>query len=304
MQYRTLGKTGLSVSVVGIGTWQYGGEWGMQFTQADVDSIFDKGRELGVNLIDTAECYGNHTSEAFVGNAIQRDRDKWIVATKFGHVFHSPFNRTDERSAKDVREQVTKSLAALKTDRIDLLQYHSVRDSEFMDESVRDELSKLVREGKVRFVGNSIGSAAISEQGHNVQAELSTKYNVTALQVIYNRLDRRPEEGAQSVFKTAVEQNLGVLARVPLASGLLSGKYKPGTVFPEGDVRAKWKDPNLDEKLKQVQQIASEELPKGVDMASWALAWCLKNPAVTTVIPGCKSAKQLEQNAAASEIKL
>jgi myo-inositol catabolism protein IolS len=304
MQYRALGKTGLKVSVVGIGTWQYGGEWAMEFTQADVDAIFDKGRELGVNLIDTAECYGDHTSEAFVGNAINRDRDNWIVATKFGHVFHSPFNRTDERSAKDVRSQVVKSLAALKTNHIDLLQYHSVRDSEFMDESVRDELSKLVAEGKVRFIGNSIGSAAIGADGHNVQAEGSAKFNVTALQVIYNRLDRRPEEGAQSVFKTAIEQNLGVLARVPLASGLLSGKYKPGATFLEGDVRAKWKDPNLDEKLKLVQEIARTEVPHGVDMASWALAWCLKHPAVSAVIPGCKTAEQLARNAAASEIKL
>jgi aryl-alcohol dehydrogenase-like predicted oxidoreductase len=305
MQYRTLGKTNLRVSVVGIGTWQYGGEWGMEFKQPTVDAIFDKGRELGVNLIDTAECYGDHTSEAFVGNAIQRDRDQWIVATKFGHVFHGPFNRTDERSARDVRAQVTKSLAALKTDFIDLLQYHSVRDSEFMDEAVRDELAKLVAEGKVRFIGNSIGSAAITAEGHNVQAALSDKFNVSALQVIYNRLDRRPEEGgAGSVFTTARNQNLGILARVPLASGLLSGKYKPGAVFPDGDVRAKWKDPNLDAKLEEVQQIARTEVPPGVDMAAWALAWCLKNPVVTSVIPGCKNAGQLEQNARASELNL
>ena len=304
MKYRTLGKTNLRVSVVGIGTWQYGGEWGVEFNQPIVDSIFDKARDLGVNLIDTAECYGDHISEAFVGNAIHRDRDKWIVATKFGHVFHGPFNRTDERSARDARAQVTKSLAALKTDYIDLLQYHSVGDKDFLNEDLKDELSKLVAEGKVRFIGNSIGNAAISAEGHNVQASLSEKFNVSALQVIYNRLDRRPDEGAQSVFKTAIEQNLGVLARVPLASGLLSGKYKPGAVFPEGDVRAKWKDPNLDAKLQRVQEIARTEVPAGVDMATWALAWCLQHPAVTAVIPGCKSARQLEQNAAAAELDL
>jgi aryl-alcohol dehydrogenase-like predicted oxidoreductase len=304
MQYRTLGKTKLNVSVVGIGTWQYGGEWGMDFTQADVDSIFDKGRELGVNLIDTAECYGDHTSEAFVGNAIKRDRDKWIVATKFGHVFHGPFNRADERSAKDVRAQVTKSLVALKTNHIDILQYHSVKDSEFADLAVKDELAKLVDEGKVRFIGNSIGSAAISADGTNIQAEQSTTFNVSVLQVIYSRLDQRPNEGARSVFNAAIEQNLGVLARVPLASGLLSGKYKPGATFPDGDVRAKWKDPNLDEKLRLVEEIAKTEVPPGVEMASWALAWCLKHPAVTAVIPGCKSAKQLEQNARASDLKI
>jgi aryl-alcohol dehydrogenase-like predicted oxidoreductase len=289
---------------VGIGTWQYGGEWGMEFTQPTVDAIFDKGRELGVNLIDTAECYGDHTSEAFVGNAIKRDRNQWIVATKFGHVFHGPFNRTDERSAKDVISQVEKSLVALRTDHIDLLQFHSVRDSEFTDEAVRDVLGKLVASGKVRFIGNSIGNAAIAADGRNAQAELSDKFNVSALQVIYNRLDRRPDEGDHSVFKTAIDQDLGVLARVPLASGLLSGKYKPGATFPDGDVRARWKDPNLDAKLKLVEEIAKTEVPDGVDMAAWALAWCLRHPAVTAVIPGCKSAKQLEQNAAAAVLDI
>jgi len=179
-----------------------------------------------------------------------------------------------------------------------------VGDSDFADPAVRDELAKLVEEGKVRFIGNSIGSAAISADGTNLQAEQSRTFNVSVLQVIYNRLDRRPEQGERSVFNAALEQNLGVLARVPLASGLLSGKYQPGATFPEGDVRAKWKDPNLEEKLKQVQEIAKTELPPGVDMASWALAWCLKHPAVTAVIPGCKSASQLEQNARAADIKL
>jgi aryl-alcohol dehydrogenase-like predicted oxidoreductase len=169
---------------------------------------------------------------------------------------------------------------------------------------VRDELAKLVAEGKVRFIGNSLGSATISAEGHNTQAHLSDKFNVSALQVIYNRLDCRPELGETSVFATALQQNLGVLARVPLASGLLSGKYKPGTVFPETDVRNKWKDPQQEAKLREVEQIARTELPAGLDMATWALAWCLKHPAVTAVIPGCKNARQMEQNAAAGDVDL
>src|SRR5438874_522687 len=125
MRYRRLGKANLDFSVIGIGTWQFGGEWGKDFTQAEVDAIFDATREVGINLIATAECYGDHTSEAFVGNAIARDREKWIVATKFGHKFISYMNRTEPRSPADVREQLEASLKALRTDYIDLYQYHS-----------------------------------------------------------------------------------------------------------------------------------------------------------------------------------
>ena len=302
MKYRRLGKTDLTVSVVGVGTWQYGGEWGTAFDQPTVDAIFDAARGRGVNLIDTAECYGDHTSEAFVGNAINRDRDRWVVATKFGHVFHGPFNRTDERSAADVPKQVEASLRALRTDHVDLLQFHSVRDAEFFDTDVRDALIKLVRDGKVRFVGNSIGNAGPTADGRNAQAARSTEFNVSALQVIYNRLDRRPEEGTPSLFDMAAEQDLGVLARVPLASGFLTGKYKPGDTFAVGDVRQRQDAASVREKLSQAAEIQRTEVPAGIDMATWALAWCLRHPAVTAVIPGCKSAEQLERNADAADL--
>ena len=302
MKYRTMGRTGLRVSVVGVGTWQYGGEWGQHFDQPTVDAVFDAARDCGLNLVDTAECYGDHTSEAFVGNAIARDRDRWVVATKFGHVFHGPFDRTDERSAADVRTQLERSLVALRTDHVDVLQYHSVRDDEAFDAAVRDELAQLVAEGKVRFVGNSIGNAGPNADGRNLQAERAAEFNVSVLQVIYNRLDRRPEAGRPSLFDVAVRDDLGVLARVPLASGFLSGKYKPGDTFPVGDVRQRQDPAAIADKLGQAQQIQRTEVPAGVDMATWALAWCLRHPAVTAVIPGCKSADQVRRNAAAAEL--
>jgi len=296
MKYRRLGKSNLNVSVIGIGTWQFGGEWGKDFTQNEVDAIFDAGRECGINLIDTAECYGDHTSEAFIGNAIARDRGKWIVATKFGHVFHGHLNRTDERTPAHANKQIEASLKALKTDYIDLLQYHSIRFEEFDNDELTNVLQKFMKAGKVRHLGNSIGG----QTRNNVnQVEASTRRGVEAIQVIYNRLDRTPEE---RVLPICHEQDLGVLARVPLASGYLSGKYKPGATFSAGDIRAGHDRKATDEKLRQVEQIAGTEVPAGVDMAQWALAWCLKNPTVTTVIPGCKDAVQVRANAKASEL--
>jgi myo-inositol catabolism protein IolS len=296
MKYRRLGKTNLRVSVIGIGTWQFGGEWGKNFTQAEVNQMFDAARETGINLIDTAECYGPHSSEAFIGNAIARDRDQWILATKFGHVFHSHMNRTDERTAADAVKQLEESLKALKTDYVDLLQYHSIRDEEFDNEELQQTLIKLKQQGKVRHIGNSLGGGAGPHQ-----TQQSEKAQVEALQVIYNRLDRRPE---QRDFPYCLEHNLGVLARVPLASGFLSGKYKPGTRFTESDVRAGQKPADLDAKLREVEKIQREEVPMGVNMAEWALGWCLQHPAVSCVIPGCKDVEQVKTNARAASLEM
>ncbi|MGD0464853.1 MAG: aldo/keto reductase [Tepidisphaeraceae bacterium] len=298
MKYRRLGKSNLRVSVIGMGTWQFGGEWGKDFQQDEVDRMFDAARDQGINLIDTAECYGDHTSEAFIGKAIERDRDHWIVATKFGHKFHGHLNRTDERSAAQVGRQIEDSLQALKTDYIDLLQYHSIRYEEFISDELTALLRKLLKSGKIRHLGNSISG----QTRKNVnQVKDSTGRGVEAIQVIYNRLDRTPEE---QVFGLCQEQDLGVLARVPLASGFLSGKYKPGSSFGTNDVRSGQDRASVDQKLREVEEIRRKEVPAGVEMAQWALAWCLLHPAVTAVIPGCKDEAQVRSNARAGMLAM
>ncbi|MDN4068937.1 aldo/keto reductase [Paenibacillus vini] len=295
MKFRRLGKTELNVSVIGIGTWQFGGEWGLQFTQDEVDAILDKGQELGINLIDTAECYGDHLSESFIGNYIsRRKREDWIIATKFGHHFHERFTRTDMYGAKDVLVQLDASLKALQTDYIDLYQFHSGPDAAFDSDELWTMLDKQKQAGKIRHLGTSIGS---NDNLH--QTEASTKVNSEVIQVVYNRLDRVPE---QRVFPSCERQDLGVLARVPLASGYLSGKYKPGAVFDTTDVRHRHDPENTRRKLEEVEQIARNEVPEGVNMAQWALAWCLRHPAVTAVIPGCKNPAQVESNASAAQL--
>jgi aryl-alcohol dehydrogenase-like predicted oxidoreductase len=293
MKYRTLGKTGLRVSVVGVGTWQFGGEWGKTYEEQEVNAILGTAKELGINLIDTAECYGDHLSESLIGKSIQGSREDWILATKFGHHFHRPFERTDVFGAKDVVKQLELSLKALKTDYIDLYQFHSGPNSSFDQEELWSTLQDQVKAGKVRHLGISIGS---NENIH--QTSHATDVKAEAIQVVYNRLERQPEK---EVFPSCVEQNLGVLARVPLASGFLSGKYKPGSQFAANDVRSRWDSAKLDAYAKEVEVIQRDEVPHGTDMAAWALAWCLKHPAVTSVIPGCKDPAQVRANAAAVE---
>jgi aryl-alcohol dehydrogenase-like predicted oxidoreductase len=294
MQYRRLGKTELTVSVIGIGTWQLGGEWGKQYTQDEVDPIFDRARQLGINLVDTAECYGDHVSERLVGAAIRRDRDKWVLATKFGHHFHGYMDRTTVYDPQDVRQQLEASLKALQTDYVDLYQFHSGNNEMFQTPDLWEILNQQVKAGKVRHLGISV-----SPNDNLFQVDRATQVGVEAIQVVYNRLDRQPEEG---LLQSCQRQDLGVMARVPLASGYLTGKYKPGTQFKEGDVRSTHDPKKTQEKLEEVQRIMQTEVPKGVDMAQWALAWCLRHDAVACVIPGCKDVRQVESNAAAAEL--
>jgi len=295
MRYRILGKTGLRVSVIGVGTWQFGGEWGRDFSQAEVDAILDAAAECGINLIDTAECYGDHLSERLVGDYLSRhDRSRWFVATKFGHHFNSFMDRTDDFSIAGVRQQLEASLKALRVDTIDLYQFHSGPDALFQNQELWTVLAEQKRAGKIRHLGVSVLG-----KGSEGQAREAARFGVEALQVVYNRLDRRPE---QIYFSHAQRDNLGILARVPLASGLLSGKYKPGTAFAANDVRATFDAERMKRDLAEVGRLQKEEVPAGVPMSQWALAWCLKNPVVTAIIPGCKNPEQVKANASAAEL--
>lgn len=294
MRYRILGGTGLKVSVIGIGTWQFGGEWGRSYSQAEVDAILDKAAELGVNLIDTAECYGEHLSERLIGDYMARhDRSRWVVATKFGHHFRGFMDRADDFSAAGVRGQLEASLRSLRVETIDLYQFHSGPDTVFENEELWAMLANQKGAGKVRHLGISIlgnGSERQARRARGVGAEV--------LQVVYNRLDRRPE---QLYFPQAQTDHLGILARVPLASGLLTGKYRPGATFQPDDVRAVFDAGKLRNNLAEVQRLSQTEAPAGTPMAQWALAWCLKNPAVSAAIPGCKDPAQVAANAAAAQ---
>jgi myo-inositol catabolism protein IolS len=297
MKYRRLGRTKLKVSVIGVGTWQFGGEWGRSYTQPEVDAILDKAAEHGVNLIDTAECYGDHLAEALIGDYLsRRDRTRWIVATKFGHRFHGFMNRTWHLSPVEVQGQLEDSLRALRLESVDLHQFHSGGDAEFQDAGLWAMLERQKQAGKVRHLGVSISS-----KGGPLQARLAHAVGAEVLQVVYNRLERRAE---LDFLPHAQQNNLGVLARVPLASGFLTGKFTRVGPFPADDFRSTLEESKIQQWLVELESIKRTELAAGVPMAQWALAWCLRNPLISAVIPGCKNPAQAELNALASEMEL
>jgi aryl-alcohol dehydrogenase-like predicted oxidoreductase len=297
MRYRKLGSTELEVSVVGLGTWQFGGEWGRDYAQAEVDAILDAAAELGVNLIDTAECYGDHRAESLIGDYLsRRDRDRWILATKFGHRFHGFMDRTWHLSPQEVRDQLEESLRALRTDRIDVYQFHSGSDEAFRQPELWAMLEEQKRADKIRHFG-----AAIASKGSLPQAQEARSYGLEVLQVVYSRLERRAES---DYFPIARRDDLGILARVPLASGFLSGKYTSADSFSANDMRSTIDAEKVARWLREIPAIREQEVPAGVPMAQWALAWCLKNPLVSSVIPGARDAEQMRLNAFAADLDL
>jgi myo-inositol catabolism protein IolS len=306
MKYRRLGRMGLRVSVIGVGTWQLSGEWGRRFTQQEVDGLLGRARDLGVNLVDTAECYGDHLAEALIGAAIQHHRDDWVVATKFGHQFHpealqqdrwSPVAvRSDHWTPKEVVGQLEGSLRALGTNHIDIYQAHSGPDEVFDHDGLWEALNQQVARGTVRHLGVSLGNDNVD------QARRASEVGASVVQVGYNRLDRTAEQG---VLPVCQDQDLGVLAREPLANGYLSGKYQPGTQITARDDWRSGSDPaEVQRKLALVEEVGRTEVPAGVAMAPWALAWCLQHPVVSCVVAGCKSVEQLEANAGAADLDL
>ncbi len=157
MKFRRLGKTNLRVSVIGLGTYQFGGSWGKEFSHKDVIEILATARDHGINFLDTAECYGtHHLAETLVGQALTSSRDAWIIATKFGHHRHEKTKNTQAWDAAAVQQQLEESLRALKTDYIDLYQFHSGSNEAFDNDELWTMLDKQIEAGKIRYLGLSV----------------------------------------------------------------------------------------------------------------------------------------------------
>ena len=295
MKYRQLGKTGQRVSAVGLGGWQFGGEWGKSFGQGEVDHMMGRAGELGVNFIDTAECYGDHLSERLIGNAICSGRDKWIVSTKFGPHFRGHLDRESAFDVASVARQLRRSLEALRTDYIDLLMFHSGDNAQLASPELWDFLHGEVAKGTVRHLGVSLSGQSPGVAQY--QAALASSLGASVIQAVYSRL--RPE-AAEDVFPICQRDGLGVVARVPLAQGLLAGRIGPDTLFESAGLRSGWASEHLQAMRDRVERIWHDELVPGTDPAQWAIAWCLRHDCVATVIVGCKSVAQVENNAAAA----
>lgn len=297
MEYRQLGKSGLHVSVIGLG----GNTFGRYADEARTAAIIHKAIDQGINLVDTADIYGNGVSEELVGKAVRGHRDEVLIATKVGMQMGQ---RPNERgsSRKHVIEGCHASLRRLNIESIDLYQIHSFDPATPLEETL-GALDDLVRAGKVRYIGCS--NYAAWQVTHALWISDREHLNkFVSVQPEYNMLQREIERG---LVPCCVEFGLGIIPYFPLAAGVLTGKYKPGEPVPEGT--RGYNNPRFEPRLKRetleaVQQLDAWARKRDHNVGELALAWLAAQPGVSTVIAGTTRPEQVEANARAADWKL
>lgn len=300
MKYRELGRTGWNVSEVSFGCWAIGGTWG---TVDDKESLaaLHKALDLGVNFFDTADVYGGGRSERLLAQLRKERKEKFYIATKAGRMLDphvsSGYNR------RNLTLFVDRSLKNLRTDAIDLLQLHCPPTEVYYRPDVFDVLDDFVKAGKLRHYGVSVEKVE--------EALKAIEYpGVQSVQIIFNIFRQRPSE---LFFPEAQRRKVGILARVPLSSGLLAGKMTKSTKFEEDDHRSfnregeafdrgeTFSGIDFDKGLQAVESLRAL-VPHGSTMAQLALQWILSFSAVTCTIPGAKRPTQVEENLGAVDL--
>ena len=300
MNYRPLGRTGWKVSDISFGAWAIGGFWG---NVSDDESLaaLNKAIDCGVNFIDTADVYGNGRSERLIAQLKKSRKDEIIVATKAGRKL--PKQTVEGYSRANLTGWIEESLRNLGVEAIDLLQLHCPPRALYDHAEVFGMLDDFVKEGKLRFYGVSVETID--------EALKALEYpNVQSVQIIFNCFRQRP---AGVFFPRAKQKQVGILARVPLASGMLTGKLKPDSKFAADDHRnfnrhgemfdmgETFSGVDYETGLKAVDEIRTL-VPAGVSLTQFALRWILMFDAVTCAIPGGKRPDQVAENCLASDL--
>jgi aryl-alcohol dehydrogenase-like predicted oxidoreductase len=300
MQFKPLGRTGWNVSTISFGAWAIGGTWG-DVDDAESMGALHKALDMGVNFFDTADVYGDGRSERLIARLRKERSDPFYVATKAGRRLNPHVAEGYNRA--NLRAFVERSLTNLNVDALDLLQLHCPPTPVYYMPEAFDALDEMQREGKLRHYGVSVEK--VEEALKAIEFP-----GVQSVQIIYNMLRQRP---ADLLFKETQRKGVGILARLPLSSGLLTGKMTADTAFAADDHRQFNRNGEQFDKgetfsgLEYSKGLAAVEalrplVPAGMSMAQWALRWITMHPAVTCAIPGGKRAEQVEDNTRAADL--
>jgi aryl-alcohol dehydrogenase-like predicted oxidoreductase len=300
MKYRPLGRTGFEVSEVSLGAWQIGGAWG-SVPDEDALRVVRAALDSGINFIDTADVYGDGRSERFIAQALRDHSGRVFVATKAGRRL-SP-HTAPGYNRENLTKFIDRSLQNLERDVLDLVQLHCPPTEVYYLPEVFGVLASLKQQGKILHYGVSVEKVE--------EALIAIEYpDVQTVQIIFNPFRQRPR---QILFPLCRERRVGILARLPLSSGLLSGKIRRDSQFAPDDHRSFNRNGEQFDKGETFSGIpleagldAVEEIrklvPEGMTMANFALRWILDEPAVSGVIPGARNEQQVRQNASASDL--
>lgn len=299
MKQRIFGKTGRKVSEIGLGTWQLGTRWGDPFNHEEAMKILESAEENGITFIDTADVYNGGKSEETIGEYLSAHPDRFYVTTKCGRRLNP--HTADMYTPEAVAGFIDGCLTRLKVNRLDMILLHCPPTPVYCRDDIFAELDRQKKAGKIADYGVSIEKA---EEG--IQA---MEYDISAMEVIFNMFRLKPLD---RLFPLAAQKNVGIIARVPLASGLLTGKFSKDTVFGPKDHRSYNRDGAAFDKGETFSGIPYDlgleavEALKGVfgtaDLAPYAIRWILMHPEVSVVIPGASRASQVASNIRAAEL--
>lgn len=299
MKERIFGKTGRKISEIGLGTWQLGTKWGDPFNKEEAWRILEAAEAAGITFIDTADVYNGGKSEETIGEYIAAHPGKFYVTTKCGRRLNP--HTAEMYTPRAIAGFVEDSLARMKLERLDLVLLHCPPTSVFARDDIFAELDRQKRLGKIADYG-----ASIEKVGEGLQA---MDYDIAALEVIFNLFRRKPLD---ALLPTAAEKNVGVIARVPLASGLLTGRYTRDTVFGPKDHRSYNREGASFDKGETFSGVpyelgleAAEALKQAFgteQLAPMAIRWVLMHPEVSVVIPGASRASQVSDNVRAAQL--
>ena len=295
MNYRKLGKTNFNISEIALGTWQVGGKWGSPFNDKTADELINTAIDNGVNFIDTADVYENGLSETAVGRVVRSRSERIYVATKCGRHINPHVN--EGYQPKVLQQYVEDSLKRMKLETIDLIQLHCPPNQVFYRPEIFEMFDRLKDQGKILNLGVSVEKVE--------EALKAIEYsNVTTIQIIFNLFRQRPSE---LFFKEAQKKDIGIIARVPLASGLLTGKFDVNTTFDAQDHRnfnrngaafdkgETFSGINYELGLKAVEALKAL-FPEATNLAPIALQWILSFNEVSCIIPGASKESHVLSN--------
>ncbi len=301
MKYKKLGKSGIKVSEIGFGAWTIAlNWWGKEIDETEAKQMLKKAYDLGINFFETADMYGKGKSERLIGEVFQDMRNEVVISTKYGYDFSNAEQIGHSELPQSFEKEFTKnalknSLERLQTDYVDVYGFHNPKLRHIRDDSIFETMAELKEQGKIKTLQAALGPAiGWTQEG----LEAMNRAEISAIQTVYNILEQTP---GNELLENAVKKDVGILVRVPDASGILTGKVDASTKIDEKDHRSVRKGEWIKASLKKVEQLRPIANRNDLSITELAIKFILSKPGISSVLPTVISIEEIENFAAMSD---